>query len=627
MPADRLGNRLRGARNLGSLAAPVSLRDALDRRDQNDIARLQLGSRSTLTLQVSGVRPKSAIGIDLFAPKSTSGKGWQRLRRTDLGQLKLKDLRQQLNFFSRSRATAGNSTTVSLTLDAGEYYLRLYSRKNGTPYRLLASATPLTSPTQFPASGSNPSPLPGSSQPPPSGSSPPPSGTPQPTPNPPQPPLPPATPAGQTWIRQFGTSANDYAYGVAVNGSQLFVSGSTNGNLGGTNAGDRDSFVAQLNTQGSVLTFRQFGQAGADIAADVVTDSQGSYYVSGVEVGTQTNPLFGALLLPNPNAYVAKFSANEASNWQRPIDTTLNFIPGATGATISAADAASRIAIDSQGNVYVTGLRGGVPQDSGFGFGRASEAFVAKYDSSGQQDWIVELDELSGSSSGTDITIDDQGNVYISGITNATLSTNVANPLTNGDAFVAKLNSSGDKFWVETIAAPGTNLAAGVAVDSGGNVYITGDTIGDLPGQTSLGGSDAFLAKYSASGVRQWVKQFGTAQLDESQGIALDDRDRIYLVGETAGSLFGDAPLGQTDAWLARFDAAGNLLDSRLIGTAQNDEAYGVTVVNPASGAASDSPYTVYVVGQTQGLLPNSGVTQNQGGFDAWVAQYNLSPV
>lgn len=627
MPADRLGNRLRGARNLGSLAAPVSLRDALDRRDQNDIARLRLGSRSTLTLQVSGIRPRSAIGIDLFSPKSSSGRGWQRLRRTDLGRLTPKDLRQQVNFFSRSRATADNPSTASLTLDAGEYYLRLYSRNSDTPYRLLVSATPLTTaPLPNPSSTPTPSPSTGSTQPPPPGSSPPPSGSLQPPPSPPLLQFP-AAPPGQDWIRQFGTSKNDYAYGVAVNGSTLLVSGSTDGDLGGKNAGDRDSFIVQLTTQGAGPTLRQFGQAGVDVAGDVVTDRQGNYYVSGIEVLTQTNPLFGSLPFPNPNGYVAKFSADGTQLWREPINTGISNISGATGATISAADAASRIAIDSQGNVYVTGLRGGFPQNPSFDFGQPSEAFVAKYDSSGRQEWIVDLDELSSSSGGTDITVDDQGNIYVSGITNATLTTDVANPLTNGDAFVAKLDSTGGRFWTQTIDAPGSNLAAGVAVDRSGNVYITGDTIGDLPGQTSIGGSDAFLAKYSSTGVRQWLRQFGTAQLDEAQGIAIDDRDRIYLVGETAGPMFGNTPLGQTDAWLATFDDAGNLLGSRLIGTPQSDEAYSLVVVNPTPGSAPDAPYTVYVAGQTQGTFPNSGVTQNQGGFDAWVAQYNLRPV
>ncbi|MBD1850720.1 SBBP repeat-containing protein [Leptolyngbya sp. FACHB-711] len=610
MPADRLGNRLRAARNLGSLAAPVSLRDALDRQDRNDVARLRLSSRSTLTLQVSGIQRKSAIGVDVFIPKSTAGKPWKRLRQTNLGQLKPKDLRRQFTFLSRSKATSGSSNTVNLTLDAGEYYLRLYFRKNSTAYRLVASATPLPLPTDSPSPSASPSP------PPPASPSPPP-------PSPPSPPTNP--PASQSftrnWVRQFGSSANDYAYGIAVNGGTLFVAGSTNGNLGGANAGDRDSYVAQLSTEGSAPILRQFGRSGTDVAADIVADSAGNYYVSGIDVITETIPFLGPV--PNPNGYAVKYGSNGTPLWSATIATTTD-IPVAPGAAIPAADAASRIAIDAQGNVYVTGFLRGLPPVAGFG--QPSRAFIAKYNSSGNQQWVVELNELSGSSSGTDITLDAQGNIYLSGITNATLTPNVTDPLTGGDAFVAKLNGNGARLWHQTIEAPGTNLAGGVVVDSGGNVYITGDTIGALPGQTSAGGSDAFLAKYDSNGTRQWIKQFGTAQLDESQAIAIDDRDRIYLAGETTGSLFGNAPLGLSDGWLATFDSAGTLLGSTLVGTPQDDDVYSLIVVNPAPNAALNSPYTVYLAGQTQGTFLNGGIN-NQGSFDAWAAQYSFSPV
>lgn len=56
------------------------------------------------------------------------------------------------------------------------------------------------------------------------------------------------------------------------------------------------------------------------------------------------------------------------------------------------------------------------------------------------------------------------------------------------------------------------------------------------------------------------------------------------------------------------------------------DDAYGLIVVNPAPNTLPSSPYPVYVTGQTQGTLPNSGIN-NQGSFDAWAAQYSLSPV
>ncbi|WP_088893352.1 SBBP repeat-containing protein [Leptolyngbya ohadii] len=594
MPADRLGNRLQAARNLGSLATPVSIRDGLGGRDQNDVARFRLSGRSTVSLQVNGLRKGSAIGVDLFAPKSPTSKPWRRLTQTDLGRLRSKDLQQQVNFVSRSRISGSGS--VNVTLDAGEYYLRLSARKGTTSYRLVASATLQSSPI-----------IPPNSQPPslPPGS----------------PPPPPALRFTQNWVRQFGTSANDYAYGVAVNGDRVFVAGSTNGGFGVRNAGDRDSYVARLDTQGSPPTIRQFGRPGTDVAADIVADSEGNYYVSGVNVLAEPIPVVGGTYL-NPNGYTAKFTPAATESWRQSIATdTTN--PIALGPDIEAADSVSRIAIDAQGNLYVTGLLRGVPNT--LGFSRPSQAFVAKYNTNGGRQWISELN-LSGSSSGIDIAVDALGNAYITGVTNATLSPDINDPLKDGDAFVAKLDASGAVLWQQTIASTSTDIGGGVAVDSIGNVYITGDTLGTLPEQTSAGGGDAFLARFDANGSRQWLKQFGTAQLDESQAIAIDAQDRIYLTGETTGALFGNAVIGQADAWLAAFNTNGTLLGSTQVGTPQNDEAYGLAIVNPAPTSLPNSPPLIYLVGQTQGTFPNGGTT-NQGNFDAWAAQYSLSPV
>jgi hypothetical protein len=115
---------------------------------------------------------------------------------------------------------------------------------------------------------------------------------------------------------------------------------------------------------------------------------------------------------------------------------------------------------------------------------------------------------------------------------------------------------------------------------------------------------------FSSQSLLAWFKHrshsFG---LEESQGIAVDANGRIYLTGETTGSLFGDV-LGGSDAWIAIYNADGTLLNSTQFGTAQDDEAYGISV---------DSQGNVYVIGQTFGEFPESS---SQGDYDGWIAKY-----
>ncbi len=236
---------------------------------------------------------------------------------------------------------------------------------------------------------------------------------------------------------------------------------------------------------------------------------------------------------------------------------------------------------------------------------------MIKYDNAGKELWSKEWSG-SGSSSATGVAIDLDGNIYIASITNATLTTNIDRPLTGDDVFLAKYSASGAKLWDQTIAISAAEYARGIAVDSSGNVYITGETEGTLPGQTSAGGKDGFVAKYSTTGTQQWLKQFGTAGLDESQAIAVSETGYVFLTGETTGGIFGNTSAGGSDAWIAAFSSNGTLVGSTQLGTAKDDESYGIAV----SGGA------VYVLGQTLGAIAD---TADQGQYDAWVTKYSVT--
>ena len=120
---------------------------------------------------------------------------------------------------------------------------------------------------------------------------------------------------------------------------------------------------------------------------------------------------------------------------------------------------------------------------------------------------------------------------------------------------------------VGQIGTPGVDVSYGSATDSEGNVYLTGTTSGALAGD-SQGGFDIWVTKYNRQGQEVWRQQFGSSAGDRSFGIEVDNEDNIYLTGQTDGNLFNERNSPEADAWLAKFNGAnGQLIWGRQYGS------------------------------------------------------------
>ena len=93
--------------------------------------------------------------------------------------------------------------------------------------------------------------------------------------------------------------------------------------------------------------------------------------------------------------------------------------------------------------------------------------------------------------------------------------------------------------------------------DSSGNIYVTGTTSGGLDGNTNSGGSDIFLVKYNSSGTKQWTKQLGTSSVDKGRGVTTDSSVNIYVTGDTVGDLDGNTNSGSVDIFLVKYNSDG----------------------------------------------------------------------
>ncbi len=357
-------------------------------------------------------------------------------------------------------------------------------------------------------------------------------------------------------VRQLGTTTGDYAYGVATDASgNVYVVGYTFGGLdGNTNAGINDLFLVKYNSSGVKQWTRQLGTTLGDLANGVATDANGNVYVAGhTSGGLDGNTNAGATDL-----FLVKYNSSGVKQWTRQLGTT-------------SSDSARAVATDASGNVYLAGYTdGGLDGNNNAGF---SDVFVAKYDSAGVKQWTRQLgtasyDEAQG------VATDASGNVYVAGYTSGGLDGN-----TNAgasDLFLVKYNSSGVKQWTRQLGTAAGDSAYDVSTDASGNVYVAGHTSGGLDGNTNAGGLDVFLARYNSLGAKQWTRQFGTAWDDFAYGVATDASGNICVAGDTLGGLDGATNAGAYDLFVVKYNSSAVKEWTRQFGTALVDHTYGV---------------------------------------------------
>lgn len=179
-----------------------------------------------------------------------------------------------------------------------------------------------------------------------------------------------------------------------------------------------------------------------------------------------------------------------------------------------------------------------------------------------------------------------------------------------GDAWLAHYDAFGNQLWIRQLGTSSSEYARSAAGDGAGGVFVCGFTDGDLGGP-SAGSSDAWIARYDGAGNRLWLQQLGTNLGDGAESAASDGQGRVFIGGYTDGDLAG-ANAGGADAWIASFDGAGNQLWMRQLGSFSLDDARAV---------ASDGANGAYVGGVTRGDLGGS----NAGVDDGWVARYSGS--
>lgn len=344
---------------------------------------------------------------------------------------------------------------------------------------------------------------------------------------------------GIVWQTFLGGSGNDRANGVSVDASgNIYVVGESWDTWQGDSAPKRafgavvDAFVVKLNNNGGIVWNTFLGGYSIDWGMDIALDPAGNIYIGGISSNTwQGDSAPKRAYTADDDAFAAKLNNNGALQWN-------TFLGGSDD------DRSYGVAADNSGNVYVAGYSDGSWGDNiRRAYSASSDAFAAMLNTSGDYQWNTFLGEAS-IQSGNSIVVDASGNVYVCGYSQNTWGTPVRDYQDGGDGFVARLNGAGDLQWNTFQGGDEGDSTLDLVIGSNGNLYLTGHSEGNWPGAGSpvhdFGGDyDAFGAVLnSSSGVLAWYTFMGGSGDDEGNRIALDNGGNLYITG------FSDATWG-----------------------------------------------------------------------------------
>jgi hypothetical protein len=452
--------------------------------------------------------------------------------------------------------------------------------------------------------------------------------------------------------KYLGAIAVDSAGSVYITGETDSTDFPTTNPFQAANHANNTVFVTKFTPDGSAKVYSTYlGGSSQDFGTGVAVDSAGNAYLVGYTNSADfptTTGAFQTTIQATTSANVSAFVTKlDAAGSALVYSTFLSGVPVAPGGS----SYASAVAVDSSGSAYVTGETSGVqfPTTSGaFSLTRPSGVgggFVTKFAADGRSlVYSTYLGGTTGNDYATGIAVDASGAAYVTGGTQST-DFPIKNPFQAAlsgieDAFVTKLNPAGSALMYSTyLGGSAAEVGLGIAVDTAGNAYVTGDTLSTdfptvKPFQAAAAQSpSAFVAKFDPNGAVLYATYLGgggTVGGQEGTAIAADPTGNAYVTGETSSASF---PLvnalqsfnasGADDAFVSELSADGStLLFSTYLGGSRSDIGVGI---------ALDTAGNVYVAGATDSL--DFPVTANAaqatpgsvGPGDAFVAKISLN--
>lgn len=382
-------------------------------------------------------------------------------------------------------------------------------------------------------------------------------------------------PAGnELWVRNYNGpgNASDGILGVAADGTgNVYVTGYSQGTGTGY-----DYATVKYNSSGTEQWVKRFTGTGngSDYAVDVTFDASGQILVTGYSEDAVTGYDYATV----------KYKPDGSEMWVKKYHYSGNSY-----------DEPAVVRTDVAGNIIVTGYS----KDDASGFDFAT----VKYNSEGNELWVRRHNGTGNSQDlARAVAADKAGNAYVTGSSDRAGS--------GQDYVTLKYNSQGKVLWLARYNGPANSFdqAAAIAVDSLGNVYVTGSS-------SDGSGNDYATVKYNPEGIPQWVKRYnGTGNsFDDAKAIAVDRAGNVYVTGMSTGTSqrYDYTTIkynsGGAEQWVARYNGPGNA----------DDQAYALAV---------DEAGNVYITGSSGGSGTKNDyctIKYNQNGSELWVKRYN----
>ena len=204
------------------------------------------------------------------------------------------------------------------------------------------------------------------------------------------------------------------------------------------------------------------------------------------------------------------------------------------------------------------------------------DAVLAKFNSAGSLLWSVQFG--TSENDGSEAVAEDTDGIYVVGY--CTGAMDGQNAIGLADAFVKKFSTSGIAVWTVQFGSTHDDWVRAVEVDSSGNVVVGGITYGSYVNDSHAGSADAFVAKFNSAGTLQWSQQRGTSSSDLCWALALGDSDEIYLTGDSDGDLDNQTNAGSLDMFLMKFSASGEWQWTVTKGGPHRDRGRAITFVS-----------------------------------------------
>ncbi|ACK42564.1 lipoprotein [Dictyoglomus turgidum] len=330
------------------------------------------------------------------------------------------------------------------------------------------------------------------------------------------------TPPQQVWQKTYGGSSSDYAYSIQQTSDGGYIVAGYTWSFG---AGNRDFYIIKLDSNGNKVWEKTYGGSNDDWARSIQQTSDGGYIVVG---GTYS---FGA---GYADFYIIKLDSNGDKVWEKTYGGSEN-------------DVARSIQQTSDGGYIVAGGTSS--------FGAGGDFYIIKLDSNGNKVW----EKTYGGSDddwASSIQQTSDGGYIVAG---GTYSFGAG----SADFYIIKLDSNGDKVWEKTYGGSSWDRASSIQQTTDGGYIVAGYT-----NSFGAGNGDFYIIKLDSNGDKVWEKTYGGSSYDEAYSIQQTSDGGYIVAGYTES--FG---AGYSDFYIIKLDSNGDKVWEKTYGGSNDDEA------------------------------------------------------